>query len=122
MNSARKPNEIKTGPSTIPFPRTGPPPKAAFPFAMLPDVIAADRELSPGAKILFAVIFSSARRGHCFASNETLAARCGLSVIQTRRLLAILEGKGLIVRDLNGKSRDEIRVPMACIKKIQAAD
>lgn len=89
---------------------------------MLPDAVAADRELSPGGKVLFAVIFSSARRGHCYAGNATLADRCGLSVIQVRRLLKALEDRGLIVRDLNGKSRDEIRVPSACIKMIHAAD
>jgi len=84
---------------------------------MLPDAVAADRELSPGSKVLFAVILTYARRGHCYAGNETLAAKAGLSKVQVCRLLAILEGRGLIVRDLRGKIREEIRVPMLTIKK-----
>jgi hypothetical protein len=122
MNSARQTPNVNPSPSTIPFPKSGPPPKVAFPFAMLPDVIAADRELSGNAKVLFSIILSSARRGHCYASNENLADRCGMSVIQVRRLLKVLEDRELIVRDLNSKDRDEIRVPMTCIKMMQVAD
>lgn len=105
----------------IPFPRQAQA-KVDYPFAMIPDRIMADRELSPGAKLLFGAIFSSTRRGRCYAGNEALAGKCGLSVIQTRRLLAVLESRGLIIRDLNGKSRAEIRVPTSCIKKMQTDD
>jgi hypothetical protein len=45
-----------------------------------------------------------------------------MSVIQVRRLLKVLEDRELIVRDLNSKDRDEIRVPMTCIKMMQVAD
>jgi hypothetical protein len=108
-------------PQVIPFPRQAQP-KADFPFTMIPDRIMADTELTPGARLLFGAIFTSCRRGRCYAGNEALATRAGLSVIQVRRQLAILEGRGLIVRELNGKSRAEIRVPAACIKKMQGTD
>jgi predicted transcriptional regulator len=96
-------------PSTIPFPRSTPP-KVDFQFTMIPDTIMRDTDLYPGAKLLFGVILSSCRRGRCFMGNAELARACGLSVKQTRRLFAALEGRGLIVRDLDGKRREQIRI------------
>jgi hypothetical protein len=115
-------NARQAAPQVIPFPRPTSPPKVDFPFIMVPDAVAADRQLSQGAKMLFGVILTYARRGHCYAGNETLAARAGMSKIQARRLLKILEGRGLIIRDMRGKAREEIRVPMLCIKKMHGMD
>lgn len=118
MRQSSMPRRVPQAPSTIPFPSPVPE-KVSFPFVMLPDAVAADRKLSGHAKVLFAVILTYARRGHCYAGNETLATRSGMSKIQVRRLLAILEGRGLIVRDLRGKIREEIKVPLLCIKMMQ---
>jgi Helix-turn-helix domain len=85
---------------------------APFTFLMLPDAIAADPDLYPGAKILFAAILSLSRSrlGRCVASNEYLAKMTGLSVKQTKRLLVALEGRGLIARVMENHERLEIRI------------
>lgn len=89
-----------------------PAPRAGFTFLMVPDAVAADPDLSPGAKLLFGAILSLSRSklGRCVASNECLARMTGLSVVQVRRLLAILEGRGLIARVMDNHERVEIRV------------
>src|SRR4051794_38144251 len=71
-------------------------PKSESPFAMVPLEIAADRDLSPGAKLLFGVILSLTKGpwGKCFARNETLAEMTGLCVKQVLRLLRDLEKRG----------------------------
>ena len=99
---------------------------------MLPLEVAADPNLSPGAKILFAVILTLTKGawGRCCARNEKLAEMTGLSVIQTRRLLQDLEKRGLISRVMEGTRRCEIQVTWTpdqmhqndtrpCIKMIQ---
>lgn len=108
-------------PSTIPFPKQAVP-KINFPFIVLADAIAADPDLCASAKILLSVVASLARREKCTAGNEYLASRTGLSVIQVRRLLARLEGRGLIARKLSGKTRLEIRITAACINLIHGND
>lgn len=74
------------------------------PFAMLPLEVAADPDLSPGAKILFAVILTLTRGawGRCRACNEKLAEMTGLCVEQVRRLLRDLETRELIARVMEG--------------------
>lgn len=87
-------------------------PETQSPFAMLPLEIAADADLSPGAKVLFAVILTLTKGawGRCCARNEKLAEMTGLSVIQTRRLLQDLEKRRLISRVMDHTRRVEIQV------------
>ena len=105
------------------------------PFAMLPLEVAADPDLSPGAKILFAMILTLTKGawGRCCARNEKLAEMTGLSVIQTRRLLQDLEKHRFISRTMEGTRRCEIQVTWTpdrvhqndtgpCIKMIQGQD
>jgi hypothetical protein len=72
-------------------------------LAILPEPILASKNLSPGAKCLFAVVYTSALHDpnrHCRLSNAGLARSAGLSTKQVQRLLDALEGLGLIVREL----------------------
>ena len=80
-------------------------------FAMVPLEIAARKDLSPGGKLLFGIIYSleHAAKGKCTASNEELATRVGLSIKQIRRLLHDLEERQLIARTLEHGRRFEIR-------------
>lgn len=111
----------ESGRQVIPFPKQAAP-RIDFPFIVLADAIAANTELCSSAKILLSVIVSLGRREKCRAGNEYLAARTGLSMIQVRRLLAKLEGRGLIARRLSGKTRLEIRITAACINLMHGAD
>jgi hypothetical protein len=85
--------------------------KVDFKFSMLPDEIARRPDLSQGGKNLFALIlsFSRLKGGACWLGNESLAERTGLCEKQVKRLLASMEGLGLIRRELTGRRR-EIRV------------
>jgi len=79
---------------------------------MVPLEIAADPNLSPGAKILFAVILTLTKGawGRCCARNEKLAEMTGLCVEQVRRLLRDLEDRDLIARIMEGNQRIEIKI------------
>jgi Helix-turn-helix domain len=95
-------------------------PRNDFLFAMIPDdVMALKRvnktKISPGAKLVFGVIFSlkQASAGRCFASNERIAQKTALTVQQVKRLLPVLEKAELIKRVAkNGAkcTRDSIEV------------
>jgi|GEM_PF-5612179 len=87
-------------------------PQAQAPFCMVPLEIAADPNLSPGAKILFAVILTLTKGawGRCCARNEKLAEMTGLCVEQVRRLLRDLEDRDLIARIMEGNQRIEIKI------------
>jgi len=81
-------------------------------FAMVPLVIAARKDLSLGAKLLFGIINSLQRAslGRCVAGNDELAERIGESNRQTRRWIHELEERQLIARDLDHGRRQELRV------------
>jgi len=91
---------------------------------MVPSEIARDRDLTPGAKLLLAAILSLTRasRGRCTAGNDFLAEMTGLAPITVRRLLPVLEARGLISRVIEHSARVEITVHLEqppCIKKDQ---
>lgn len=87
-------------------------PQAQAPFCMVPLEIAADPDLSPGAKLLFGVILTLTKGawGRCCARNEKLAEMTGLCVEQVRRLLRDLEDRDLIARIMEGNQRIEIKI------------
>lgn len=80
-------------------------------FAMVPLEIAARKDLSLGAKLLFGIINSLQRAslGRCVAGNDELAERIGESNRQTRRWIHELEERQLIARDLDHGRRQELR-------------
>jgi hypothetical protein len=82
-------------------------------WGMMPNQVLFDEQLSSGAKLMFCYIMSlCAKRGHCWASNEHLATKFGISKRTASRLLSELErfllidesegGKRLISIDKNG--------------------
>lgn len=68
-------------------------------FVAIPSEVAADADLSPGAKLLFGCIYSlSMSPARCVQSNESLARRISMSVKQVKRMIVELEGRNLIAR------------------------
>jgi hypothetical protein len=80
-------------------------------FFMMPDEIAARRDLSWRAKALFGSIYSFTRMklGRCIASNEEFKRRLGVTDCQLRRAFEELDKAGLIERDVAHGRRQEIR-------------
>jgi hypothetical protein len=69
----------------------------------IPLPVVSDADLSPGAKLLFGVIYTAADLDpdhYCPLGNAELQARTGLSATQVKRLLPELEAMGLIQRSL----------------------
>ena len=64
---------------------------------LIPRVVAADKKLPPGARLLWGVIRQhSYRDGRCCASDESLGRLLAVSDRQTRRYLKSLETAGLL--------------------------
>ena len=64
---------------------------------MIPRTIAADKKLSPGARLLWGVIRQhSMHDGRCNRSDETLAELLAVSDRQLRRYTRVLESAGLL--------------------------
>src|SRR4051794_5347978 len=104
---AVKPGRVHTYPNSV-----RPDPATQTTFVMVPSGIAEYPDLYPGAKLLCGAIcsLSKSQLGRCIAGNECLARMTGLSVVQVRRLLATLEGRGLIAGVMDNHERVEIRV------------
>ncbi|HJL18936.1 MAG TPA: helix-turn-helix domain-containing protein [Sandaracinaceae bacterium LLY-WYZ-13_1] len=67
------------------------------PFFPIPEVVARDRNLSPSAKLVFAVLVRRASsRGFAWPSNRSLAQSVGLGVSRTKEVLRELRQRGLI--------------------------
>lgn len=98
MNSTSRSAPVNDGPS-------------GSTFILIPSEVASDTKLSPGSKLLYGAILSLSKAswGSCKARNATLARMVGLSVIQVRRLLQVLEERHLIERVMAGTAREEIR-------------
>jgi hypothetical protein len=83
------------------------------PLLSMPASIAATATLSPGAKLVFGVIFTAADQDplqRCTLSNEDLQAKTALSGKQVKRLLVELEALGLIARVVSGTRRSHIAI------------
>jgi Helix-turn-helix domain len=64
---------------------------------MIPQVVYADRKLSPGARLLWGIIRRLGHRtGQCFASEVRLAEELAVTVRQVRRYCKQLVGAGLL--------------------------
>lgn len=74
-------------------------------YSQLPNVVLFDTALSPNAKLLYCLISSlCASRGYCFASNQYLAEKLGLSVGRVSHLITSLE-KYLDIRNGQNEKR-----------------
>jgi DNA-binding MarR family transcriptional regulator len=83
------------------------------PLLAMPRSIAADTSLSPGAKLVFAAIWTAADLDpdqRCTLSNDELQAQTALSSKQVKRLLVELEGLGLIARVVSAARRSHILI------------
>jgi Helix-turn-helix domain len=78
-------------------------------FAKLPKAIALSSELSPGAKLLYAILVDHAReKGRCFPGQDTLAKELGRSERTVRRLLLELKEAGQIGIIRRGLSKTNV--------------
>jgi hypothetical protein len=72
-------------------------PKRMFVGVFIPDALLACRDLSLGAKLLWAVLARMAGdHGHCWPNQQTLAQACGCSAREIKRRLRELADYGLI--------------------------
>lgn len=81
-------------------------------YGILPNKILFDPELSSTAKLMYCYISSlCARNGYCWAHNDALAEKMGISESQVKRILAQLR-KYLDIRDgENHKRKIHLREP-----------
>jgi DNA-binding MarR family transcriptional regulator len=95
----------------------------AAPVLMVPMSIAADTTLSPGAKLVFAAVFTAADQDpkqRCRLANRDLESQTALSGKQVKRLLVELEAMGLIARDFGGLDRRSIVVTWTTARPVDA--
>lgn len=78
-------------------------------FSIIPNFILADKRISPSDKLVYQVLFGFRMANKCWASNEYISERTGLSIPTINRSLLTLEGLGFIFRetktDKAGKQR-----------------
>lgn len=66
-------------------------------FVGIPDVIAADKALTPADKLVYgAMLTFQGQHYHCFAARSTIATRCGLSIASVARAIVNLHRHGCI--------------------------
>lgn len=100
---------------------------------IIPRTVAADRNLPPGARLLWGIIRQHAfRDGRCFASDETLANALAVSDRQFRRHVCTLQKAGLLqstprpgktpIRELLWDSRFAGKIPPGRTDRSGGAD
>jgi len=75
----------------------------------VPNFILESKEISPGAKLTYAMLLQYAReRSECFPGQDTLAKHMGNCERSVRRWLKELEEAGLISRKKRGQGRSNM--------------
>jgi len=78
-------------------------------YAVIPNEILSDKELSSSEKLLVGVLISlSNKTGYCFASNQYISDTLGMSNVYVRSLIKELENKKIIVRENVSKTNTEL--------------
>ena len=77
--------------------------------SFVPNWLMEQPEVSPGAKLLYSRLAQHAgEKGQCYPGQDTLAGELAISERQVRRLLAELEGRGLIEEHRRGLNRTNV--------------
>ncbi len=79
-------------------------------YAVIPISILENKDLTPNAKLLYAEVMAlSKKSGRCFATNEYLANRLGISPRTVPALLSELNGCGIIHTDVKRNKQGTYR-------------
>ena len=77
----------------------------------VPNFILESKEISPGAKLTYAMLLKYAReKDNCFPGQDTLAKNMGNGERSVRRWLNELEGVGLISKKRRGQGRSNVYI------------
>lgn len=98
-------------------------PISAHGFTQVPNVVLRDTNLSPGAKLCYAMLLSYAwQKDSCFPGQEALAKDTGISKRSTVRCMKELEEAGYLEKKRRGLGRTNVytlrsRVEKAKVKR-----